>query len=166
MLYHTVGSGKVRRERQRIAQFHEAELQSLYSHADGAAHIVVPEIEHSRCGHPSTDLRTHLVFTFKRYAVLMTQSSKQCLRESIDRACARIDAEVLAEHVKHDHVYLLINYPATRAVSEIVQHVCDESTKDLFRLLPASDGCFFDAPYLAVSCGSISDEMIQNYVNS
>ncbi len=169
-LYHVVGSGKVCRERLKIAQFHRMELNCLYGPENTHAHIVVPNVDHLHCEHPSTDLRIHLVLTFKRYASGVTQEVKRCLRQSIDDACADVDAKILAEDVKHDHVHLIITYPAARAVAEIVEKIRNQSAKSIFEiLLPcrdcASDEGFFDSQYLAVSSGAISDEMIQNYVD-
>ena len=82
---------------------------------------------------------THTVFRIHYHFVFVTKYRKQVLRgeigqevrELIRRICRTLDVEILAGHVRPDHVHLLLSVPPHVAPSRLMQAVKGKTSHKL-----------------------------------
>ena len=107
---------------------------SCYTVLAGAS---VRSMRESRRGnHTITRLTVHIVWTTKyRYHVLKGAIQKRC-RELIIQICDAEDIRILTGAVSKDHVHMLIEYPPSKPVSEIVRRLKGRTSRMLQREYP------------------------------
>jgi putative transposase len=81
-------------------------------------------MEENRHGsHTITCLTVHIVWVTKyRYKVLKGEIQKRC-RELIIQICNAEDVRIIKGAVSKDHVHMLIEYPPSKLVSELVKRM-------------------------------------------
>jgi putative transposase len=81
-------------------------------------------MEENRHGsHTITRLTVHIVWVTKyRYKVLKGEIQKRC-RELIIQICNAEDVRIIKGAVSKDHVHMLIEYPPSKSVSELVKRM-------------------------------------------
>jgi len=80
-------------------------------------------IENRRGSHTVTRLTVHIVWVTKyRYQVLKGEIQKRC-RELIIQICDAEDIKILKGAVSKDHVHMHMEYPPSKAISEIVRRI-------------------------------------------
>jgi len=92
------------------------------------------------------------------------------VRDQLRQIAAEHDLEIVSGKVARDHVHLLVSYRPNQQVSQIMQWLKGISSQVLLQefayLRKQFWGRHFWARgYLAVSSGTITDEMIQEYID-
>jgi REP-associated tyrosine transposase len=92
------------------------------------------------------------------------------LRDSRKQIAAEHELEILSGKVARDHVHHFVSYRAHQGVSRIVQWLKGISSRMLLQEFPHLKKKFWGRHvwtrgYLAVSSGTITDEMIQEYID-
>jgi REP element-mobilizing transposase RayT len=82
-----------------------------------------------RGNHTVTRLTVHVVWVTKyRYHVLTGEIQKRC-RELIMQVCDAEDVKILSGVVSKDHVHILIEYPPSASVSDLVRKMKGRSSR-------------------------------------
>ena len=128
-------------------------------------------MRHYRLGaHTKTDLKVHLVWIPKyRKRVLLGQVAIRT-RDIIRQVAAEHEINIITGKVTCDHVHLFVSYRPSQSISKLVQYLKGISSRILMQefahLRKQFWGRHFWARgYLAVSSGTITDEMIQEYID-
>lgn len=121
--------------------------------------------------HSKYDLKVHIVFIPKYRKRVLYGQVGTTVRNLIRQICTEMDIEIISGKIAPDHVHLFISYPPHRSISDIMQKVKGKSSYKLFSLYPAIKKQFWGRHfwargYCAVSSGNITDEMIQQYIES
>lgn len=119
--------------------------------------------------HSITRLTVHLVWVTKyRYPVLQGEIKQRC-HDLIVQICDAEDIRILKGVVSKDHVHMLIEYPPSKSVSEIVKRLkgrtsrrLQEEFRDLRRRYWGKH--FWAIGYGAWSSGNITDELVAEYL--
>ena len=121
--------------------------------------------------HSKYDLKVHLVWIPKYRKKILTGIVGEKVRDLIRHICQEQDVEIISGKVAPDHVHLFASYPPHLSVSKLMQCLKGKSSYKLFSLFPTIRKTywgrhFWARGYLAVSSGNITDEMIQEYIDS
>ncbi len=140
---------------------------SCYTVLAGAS---VRSMRESRRGnHTITRLTVHIVWTTKyRYHVLKGDIQKRC-RELIIQICDSEDIRILKGAVSKDHVHMLIEYPPSKPVSEIVRRLKGRTSRMLQREYPELEKRYWGKHFRSIgygawSTGNITEEMVEEYL--
>ena len=128
-------------------------------------------MRHYKIGsHTKTDLKVHLIWTPKyRRKVLVGQVAIRA-RDIIRQIALEHEIEIITGKVASDHVHVLIGYRPNQDISKIVQWLKGISSRILlqeFAHLRKNfwGRHFWSRGYFAVSGGTLTDEMIYEYIN-
>ena len=91
------------------------------------------------------------------------------MRDLLRQIAAEHELEIVSGKVARDHVHLLLSYRTNQGVSQIVQWLKGISSRVLLQESPHLRKKFWGRHlwargYLAVSSGTITDEMIREYI--
>ena len=120
--------------------------------------------------HSVHQLQVHLVWSTKyRYHVLQGEGQLRC-RELIRQTCNALDVQILKGVVSKDHIHLHVSYPPSLSVSDMVKRLKGRSAKLLLAEYPELKrrywgGHFWGIGYGGWSVGSITDELLQAYLD-
>ena len=127
-------------------------------------------MRHYRYGaHTKTDLKVHLVWIPKyRKRVLIGEVAVRA-RDILRQVAMEHELEIITGKVSADHVHMFISYRPNQDISKIVQWLKGISSRVLLQEFPHLRKKFWGRHfwargYLAVSSGTITDEMIQKYI--
>ena len=120
--------------------------------------------------HTKTDLKVHLVWIPKYRKAVLTGEVAVRVRELLRQIAAEHELEIVSGKVARDHVHLLVSYRPNQQVSQIMQWLKGISSRVLLQefahLRKQFWGRHFWARgYLAISSGTITDEMIREYID-
>lgn len=120
--------------------------------------------------HTKSDLKVHLVWIPKYRKAVLTGEVAVRVRELIRQIAMEHEMEIISGKVARDHVHLFVSYRPNQQVSQIMQWLKGISSRVLLqeftRLRKQFWGKHFWARgYLAVSAGTITDEMIREYID-
>jgi len=86
--------------------------------------------------HTVTRLTVHVVWTTKyRYHVLKGEVQKRC-RVLLTQICDAEDIRILKGVISQDHVHMLIDYPPSKSVSDIVKRLKGRTSRMLQQEFP------------------------------
>ncbi len=125
--------------------------------------------ENRYSSHSISRLTAHLVWVTKyRYPVLQDEIKQRC-RELIIQICDAEDIRILKGVVSKDHVHMLIEYPPSKSISEIVKRLKGRSSRRLQEEYPELKRRYWGKHFWAIgygawSSGNITDEMIAEYL--
>jgi REP-associated tyrosine transposase len=128
-------------------------------------------VRHYRLGaHTKTDLKVHLVWVPKYRKAVLTGEVAVRVRDLLRQIAAEHELEIVSGKVARDHVHLFISYRANQQVSQIMQWLKGISSRVLLQEYPVLRKKFWGRHlwargYLAVSSGTITDEMIRDYID-
>ena len=128
-------------------------------------------MRHYRLGaHTKSDLKVHLVWIPKYRKAVLTGEVALRVRDLIRQIAAEHELEVISGKVARDHVHVLVSYRPTQDVSQIMQWLKGISSRVLLQEFPLLRKKFWGRHlwargYLAVSSGTITDEMIKEYID-
>ncbi len=93
------------------------------------------------------------------------------VRDLIRQIAAEHELEIMSGKVARDHVHVFLSYRPTQKVSQIMQWLKGISSRVLLQEFPHLRKKFWGRHfwargYLAVSSGTITDEMIQEYLDA
>jgi len=91
------------------------------------------------------------------------------VRDLLRQIAAEHELEIVSGKVARDHVHLFISYRPNQPVSQMVQRLKGISSRVLLQEFPHLrkkfwGKHFWGRGYLAVSSGTITDEMIREYI--
>jgi putative transposase len=119
-----------------------------------------------RAAHTVSELHYHFVFTTKyRKPVLRGETAVE-VRELICQICRSNDVEILAGHVRPDHVHLLSSVPPHLAPSRVMQAIKGKTWHHLLmdhrKLRKEYWGRhLWSRGYFVCSSGNVTDEMVE-----
>ncbi len=128
-------------------------------------------MSYRKTAHSVYDLKYHLVWVTKyRKPVLHGQVALR-LRELIRQTCTTLEVYIISGHVSSDHVHLLVSVPPHLAVSDLVQRLKGRSSRRLLEEFGELSRQYWGRHmwargYFAVSTGNVTDEIIQQYIES
>jgi REP-associated tyrosine transposase len=128
-------------------------------------------MSYRKTSHSVYDLKYHTVLITKyRKAVLQGQIALR-VRELIRQTCATLDVYIVSGHVSKDHVHLLLSVPPNVSVSELVKRMKGRSSRRMLDEFTELRRQFWGRHmwargYFAASTGNVTDEIIQQYIES
>ena len=111
----------------------------------------------------------HVVWVPKYRKAVLTGEVAVRVREVIRQIAAEHELEIISGKVARDHVHVFLSYRPTLKVSQIMQWLKGTSSRVLLQEFPHLRKKFWGRHlwargYLAVSSGTITDEMVQEYI--
>ena len=128
-------------------------------------------MRHYRLGaHTKSDLKVHLVWVPKYRKPVLTGEVAIRVRDLLRQIAAEHELEIVSGKVARDHVHVFVSYRPHQQVSQIMQWLKGISSRVLLQEFPHARQKFWGRHfwargYLAVSSGTITDEMVQEYIN-
>ena len=125
--------------------------------------------ENRRGNHTVTRLTVHIVWVTKyRYQVLKGEIQKRC-RELIIQICDAEDIRILKGVVSKDHVHMLIEYPPSKSISDIIKRLKGRTSRLLQQEYPELQKRYWGQHFWAIgygawSTGSMSEQMVEEYL--
>ena len=117
--------------------------------------------------HTKTDLKVHLVWIPKYRKRVLTGEVAVRVRDLIRQIALEHELVVLSGKVARDHVHVFVSYRPNQDISTIVQWLKGISSRVLLQEFPHLRKAFWGKRgYLAVSSGTLTDEMIQEYIEA
>lgn len=113
-------------------------------------------------------LRVHLVFVTKYRRGVLTEELLDACASIMREVCAAKGAELLEFNGEDDHVHLLVAYPPSESVSELVNRLKGVSSRLLRRDydIRAYQGHLWSPSYFASSAGGASLDVLKDYIRS
>jgi putative transposase len=127
-------------------------------------------VRHYRLGaHTKSDLKVHVVWIPKYRKPVLIGDLALRVRDIIRQIASEHELEILSGKVARDHVHVFLSYRATQNVAQIMQWLKGISSRVLLQEFPRLRKQFWGRHfwargYLAVSSGTITDEMIKEYI--
>lgn len=124
-----------------------------------------------KTSHSKYDLKVHIIWVTKyRYKVLVDQV-KVRIRDLLRQTCDSLDIQIIRGHVSMDHVHLYISHPPHLSLTEIVKSLKGRSSRIVQQEFPQLGKQywgkhFWAIGYAAFSAGTITDEMIREYIKN
>jgi len=121
--------------------------------------------------HTKFDLKVHLIWIPKyRKRVLRGQVAKRT-RDILRQVAMEHEIHIISGKIAVDHVHMFVGYRPTQSVSKIVQYLKGTSSRVLLSEFPHLRKQFWGRHfwargYMAISSGTITDEMIEEYIES
>jgi putative transposase len=120
--------------------------------------------------HTKSDLKVHLVWIPKYRKAVLSGEVAIRVRDIIRQIAAEHELEIISGKVARDHVHVFLSYRPTQDISQIMQWLKGISSRVLLQEFPYLRKKFWgrhlwSRGYLAVSSGTITDEMIQEYID-
>ena len=125
--------------------------------------------ENRYSSHAITRLTVHLVWVTKyRYPVLQGEIKQRC-RDLIIQICDAEDIRILKGVVSKDHVHMLMEYPPSKSISEIVKRLKGRTSRRLQEEFPELRRRYWGRHFWAIgygawSSGNITDELVAEYL--
>jgi len=120
--------------------------------------------------HTKSDLKVHLVWIPKYRKPVLTGDVAIRVRDLIRQIAMEHELEIISGKVARDHVHVFLSHRPTQDVSQIVQCLKGISSRVMLQEFPHLrkklwGRHFWARGYLAVSSGTITDEMIKEYID-
>ena len=128
-------------------------------------------MRHYRLGaHTKSDLKVHIIWIPKYRKPVLTGDVAVRVRDIVRRVAADHELEIISGKVARDHVHVFISYRPTQRVSQIVQWLKGTSSRVLLQEFPRLRKQFWGKHlwargYLAVATGTVTDEVIRQYID-
>jgi putative transposase len=118
--------------------------------------------------HTKYELLVHLVW-IPKYRKKLQKPVRVRVRDVLRKIAYEHDLRVVSGKVASDHVHMLVSYRPNQDVSKIVQWLKGISSRVILQEFPRLRKQFWGRHfwargYFAASAGSISDEMIKQYI--
>jgi putative transposase len=128
-------------------------------------------VRHYRVGaHTKSDLKVHLVWVPKYRKAVLSGEVATRVRDLLRQIAAEHELEIVSGKVARDYVNVFLSYRPNQDISQIVQWLKGISSRVPLQEFPHLRKKFWGRPlwargYLAVSSGTITDEMIRQYID-
>ncbi len=114
---------------------------------------------------PYTQLYLHLVWATWDRAPLITPEIRSPIYACIKAKCVEMKADALAIGGTEDHVHLLVRFPATVSVADLVKHVKGASSHLVnHRLYGGSQAFRWQGAYGAFTLAKANVEQVREYI--
>ena len=119
--------------------------------------------------HSISGLTAHLVWVTKyRYPVLKGSLQKRC-RELLMQICDSEDVKIVKGVVSKDHVHMLIEYPPSKSISELVRRLKGRTSRLLQQEYPELKKRYWGKHFWAIgygawSTGNVSERLVEEYL--
>ena len=119
--------------------------------------------------HTKYDLKVHLVWIPKYRKKILTGAVALRVRDVLRQIAMEHELAIISGKVSSDHIHLLVSYRPHQDVSTIAQWLKGISLRILLQEFPHLRKMLWGRHvwargYLAVTTGTITDEMIQKYI--
>lgn len=119
--------------------------------------------------HSKYDLKVHLVWVPKYRKKVLTGQVAVRVRDLIRQIAMEHELSIISGKVAADHIHVMISYRPHQEISTIVQWLKGISSRVMLQEFAHLRKMFWGKHlwargYLAVSTGTITDEMIQAYI--
>ena len=120
--------------------------------------------------HTKTDLKVHIIWIPKYRKKVLTGQVATRARDVLRQIAMEHELDIISGKISKDHIHMFIGYRPTQNVSKIVQWLKGISSRILLSEFAYLRKQFWGRHlwargYLAVSSGTITDEMIQQYID-
>ncbi len=120
--------------------------------------------------HTKTDLKVHIVWVPKYRKGVLTGQVAVRTRDVLRQIAMERELGIISGKVSKDHIHMFISYGATHNLSKIVQWLKGISSRILLSEFAHLRKAFWGRHlwargYLAISSGTITDEMIKQYID-
>ena len=128
--------------------------------------------EFRRENHSVTKLVVHLVFVTKYRKKVLDIPAIDMLQHLFAMVCAEQGCMLIAADGEADHFHLLVEYPPTLSISDLVQRLKGRASKQLRESRPDiakrywKKGVLWTPSYFAVSAGGAPLSVIKAYVEN
>ncbi len=124
-----------------------------------------------KTSHTTFDLKYHLVWITKYRKPILEGKVAYRVRELIREVCDSHNIQIIRGHVSKDHIHIFISMPPQISVSKIAQYLKGKTSRKLLEENAVLKKKFWGAHlwgrgFFAVSSGSITDEMIMEYIEN
>jgi len=124
---------------------------------------------HRKTSHTTFDLKYHLVWTTKYRKPILQGKTGYRARDLIREICDAHNIQILKGHISLDHIHIFISAPPQISVSRIAQYIKGKTSRKMLQEFPELKKKFWGQHlwgrgFYAVSSGSITDEMIMEYI--
>ena len=121
--------------------------------------------------HTVFDLKYHVVWTTKYKKPILTGKIGVRVRDLIREICHTHNIQILRGHVSKEHIHLFISMPPQISVSKIAQYLKGKTSRKILIDFPELNKKFWgkhfwSRGYFATTSGSITDEMIIEYIKN
>jgi putative transposase len=119
--------------------------------------------------HTKTDLKIHIVWIPKYRKKLLTGAVSIRVRDLIRQIATEHDLLIISGKIARDHVHVFLSHRPNQDVSRIVQWLKGISSRMILSEFPhIKKQCWgqhlWARGYLAVSSGTVTDDMIRDYI--
>ena len=119
--------------------------------------------------HTKSDLKVHLVWIPKYRKAVLSGEVAIRVRDLIRQIAAEHELEIISGKVARDHVHVFLSYRPNQTVSQIMQWLKGISSRVLLQEFPHLRKKFWGRHlwargYFAVASGTITDEMVKEYI--
>ena len=127
-------------------------------------------MRHYRLGaHTKSDLKVHVVWIPKYRKAVLKGDVALRVRDLVRQIAMEHELEIISGKVARDHVHVFLSYRPTQKVSQIMQWLKGASSRMLLQEYKHFRMQFWGRHlwargHLAVSSGTITDEMIKEYL--
>ena len=120
--------------------------------------------------HAKYDLKVHIVWVPKYRKRVLSGPVAVRTRDLLRQIATENDLHIISGKVATDHVHVFLSYRAHQNISQIVQWLKGTSSRILFQEFPHLKKQYWGRHlrargYFAVTSGTITDEMINEYIN-
>jgi putative transposase len=128
-------------------------------------------MSYRKTAHSVYDLKYHVVWTTKYRKPVLRGEIAVRVRELIRQTCATLEVYIVSGHVSSDHIHLLVSVPPNVAVSVLVQRLKGRTSRRMQEEFGELKRQYWGRHiwargYFAVSTGNVTDEIIQQYIES
>jgi putative transposase len=119
--------------------------------------------------HTKTDLKVHIIWIPKYRKKVLSGQVAVRTRDVLRQIALEHELEIISGKVASDHVHMFVGYRPTQNISKIVQWLKGISSRILLSEFAHLKKQYWGRHlwargYLAISSGTITDEMIQQYI--
>jgi putative transposase len=126
-----------------------------------------------RTSHSVYDTSYHLVWCPKyRKDIFKRQEVRERAKQLIEEICEEYKIEVIELEIVEDHVHVMVSFPPSRSIGEVVRIIKSNSARILFREFPGLkkrlwSGEMWEDGYFARTVGDrMTREVIEKYIAS
>lgn len=129
-------------------------------------------MEHYRkSSHCTYDIKYHMVWITKYRKPVLREAIAERTRELVRMVCSTNDVEILAGHVRTDHIHLLVSVPPHLSASKLVQYIKGNTSHKLQMEYKELNKQYWgrhlwERGYFVASSGNVTDEVILKYIQS
>jgi putative transposase len=119
--------------------------------------------------HTVSRLTVHVIWVTKyRYHVLKGEIQQRC-RMIIMQICDSEDVRIVKGVVSKDHVHMLIEYPPSKSVSDLVKRLKGRTSRVLQQEYPELRKRYWGKHFWAIgygawSTGNVTEELVEQYL--